>query len=89
MAVLLTYNGVVDLQQWRRFVAFVRENIQPWGVKYWCATLEANKKQWGIGAEGGAASHPPGPWACSACSMRRTSYVSTQYPSTNEQGRSV
>ena len=44
VGVLLTYNGVTDLAQWRRFVAFVRSRLKQWRVKHWCATLEANKK---------------------------------------------
>lgn len=42
-AVLLTYNGVVDLDQWRRFVALVESKTKAWKLKNWCATLEANK----------------------------------------------
>lgn len=41
VVVLLTYYGVVDLQQWHRFVAFVRGSLKKWGVKKWGATLEA------------------------------------------------
>ena len=41
-AVMLTYNGVVDLAQWHRFVAHVHTNFCKWGVKHWCCTLEVN-----------------------------------------------
>ena len=43
MGVLLTYHGVKDVQQWRRFVTFVRQSREKWKVKYWCATLEKTK----------------------------------------------
>ena len=43
-AVMLTYNGVVDLAQWHRFVVHVQANFRSWGVKYWCCTLEVNSK---------------------------------------------
>ena len=43
-AVLLTYNGVRDVAQWHRFVAFVNANFRRWGVCHWCATLEATRK---------------------------------------------
>ena len=43
-AVMLTYNGVVDLAQWHRFVGHVRANVCKWGVKHWCCTLEVNSK---------------------------------------------
>jgi hypothetical protein len=39
--VLLTYQGFADLEQWHRFVAFVRSSLRKWGVKRWGATLEA------------------------------------------------
>lgn len=42
-AVLLTYQGIHDQGQWRRFVEFVRERIRSWGVLRWCATLEASQ----------------------------------------------
>jgi len=42
--VLLTYHGFADLDEWRRFCDHVAENLGPWGVKHWCATLEATKK---------------------------------------------
>ena len=41
---MLTYNGIRDLAQWHRFVAFVRDHETSWQVKHWCATLEANSK---------------------------------------------
>ena len=44
MAVLLTYNGITDLKQWRRFLKFVRSEQKNWNVRHWCATLEASKK---------------------------------------------
>lgn len=44
VGVLLTYSGVEDLSQWRRFVAHVRLHVSIWKVKYWCATLEATKE---------------------------------------------
>ena len=39
--VLLTYQGVVDLKQWHRFIAFVHQSLEKWGVRRWGATLEA------------------------------------------------
>ena len=39
--VLLTYQGVVDLEQWHRFVAFARQSLKKWGAQKWGATLEA------------------------------------------------
>ena len=41
-AVLLTYQGFEDMQQWVRFLSFVSGNLRPWRVKYWTATLETN-----------------------------------------------
>ena len=41
-AALFTYQGVADLAQFRRLVAFVSEHVKAWGVKHWCATLETN-----------------------------------------------
>ena len=38
--VLLTYQGVVDLKQWHRFIAFVHQSLEKWGVQRWGATLE-------------------------------------------------
>ena len=40
MAVMLTYNGIKDLQQWDRFVSFAKSSLKRWGVKHWCCTLE-------------------------------------------------
>jgi len=42
--VLLTYHGFADLDEWRRFCDHVADNLGAWGVKHWCATLEATKK---------------------------------------------
>ena len=43
-AVLLTYQGITGgVQQWERFVAFVRKQQKVWRVQYWTATLETNK----------------------------------------------
>ena len=39
--VLLTYQGFADLEQWHRFVAFVRSSLKTWKVHKWGATLEA------------------------------------------------
>ena len=39
--VILTYNGLTDLSQWHRFVAFARGSRKKWGVKRWGATFEA------------------------------------------------
>ena len=39
-AIMLTYNGILSLAQWRRLVAFVTSNLKKWGVKHWCATWE-------------------------------------------------
>ena len=39
--VLLTYQGFADLQQWHRFVDFVRGSLKKWTAQRWCATLEA------------------------------------------------
>ena len=41
-AVLLTYQGVLDVAQWCRFVAFVTDHLRAWRVRYWTATLETN-----------------------------------------------
>ena len=38
---LLTYGGIVGLEHWHRFVAFVRQSLKKWGVRSWGATLEA------------------------------------------------
>ena len=38
-AVLLTYQSFTSLDQWRRFVNYVKANVPSWNVKYWCATL--------------------------------------------------
>ena len=42
-AVLLTYQSISCLEQWRRFALFVGQNLPHWGVKHWCATLESCK----------------------------------------------
>ncbi len=42
-AVLLTYQGVAGLGQWREFLSFVRGCQRTWGVWRWCATLEQSK----------------------------------------------
>ena len=42
-AVLLTYMGVSDLAQWRRFTASVCQNYRAWQLKHWCATLECTQ----------------------------------------------
>ena len=39
--VLLTYQGVENLEQWHRFVAFVQRCLKKWAVCRWGATLEA------------------------------------------------
>ena len=39
--VLLTYSNFSDLQQWHRFVTFVRGSLRKWDVEKWGATLEA------------------------------------------------
>ena len=39
-AVLLTYQGVADLDQWARFLSFVSTSVLPLRVKLWTATLE-------------------------------------------------
>mgnify|MGYP003319122699 CR=1 FL=1 len=39
-ATMLTYNGITDVAQWRRLVAFVESHLKPWQVLRWCATLE-------------------------------------------------
>ena len=44
-AVLLTYRGITGLDQWRRFLDFMTEHAQRWGVWRWCATLEHSKRQ--------------------------------------------
>ena len=43
LGVLLTYNGVTDLQQWASFPEHVRAKRSQWKAKYWCATLETCK----------------------------------------------
>lgn len=42
VAVLLTYQGFVGVEQWARFVVFVEAKKKTWRVKYWSATLESN-----------------------------------------------
>ena len=42
-AVLLTYQAVKDLEQWRRFIVFVGSRLKTWRVKYWTATLEGTR----------------------------------------------
>ena len=42
--VMLTYSGITDLEQWTRFLELVGKSLQPWGVKYWCATLEKGQQ---------------------------------------------
>ena len=42
-AVLLTYQSITCLGQWRRFALFVSLNMNTWGVKHWCATCETCK----------------------------------------------
>jgi hypothetical protein len=42
-AVLLTYHGVEDLLQWRRFLTAVSGRMRKWNVRHWCATLETCK----------------------------------------------
>lgn len=38
---MLTYSGFAHLAQWRRFLASLTDTqLQTWGVKHWCATLE-------------------------------------------------
>ena len=44
-AVMLTYQSVKDLAQWRRFVDFTRLRLKSWKVKFWSATLEANSEE--------------------------------------------
>jgi len=39
--VLLTYQGFADLQQWHRFVDFVRGSLKKWTAQRWGASLEA------------------------------------------------
>ena len=41
-AAMFTYQGIKDLKQWRRLVAFVRYNLVAWTVKLWCVTLETS-----------------------------------------------
>ena len=43
-ALLLTYNGVADMAQWTRFIAFVQQSLASWKVKHWAATLEKTKE---------------------------------------------
>ena len=40
---MLTYNSVVDAEQWGRFVGFLSASTKQWKVKYWCATMESTK----------------------------------------------
>ena len=44
-AVLLTYQGIKDLAQWKRFVNFASTRLKSWKVKCWSATLEANAEE--------------------------------------------
>ena len=40
-AAMLTYSGFKDALQWQRFIAAMTDaQLQAWGVKHWCATLE-------------------------------------------------
>ena len=43
-AVMLTYNGIQDMEQWNRFLAFVKTRLKSWGVKHWCCTLEMSSR---------------------------------------------
>jgi len=59
-AVMLTYSGFKDALQWQRFIAAMTDaQLQAWGVKHWCATLERCTKAsfWGAAC----ASCPPVP----------------------------
>ena len=42
-AVMLTYNGIKDIQHWEQFVQHCKDHLADWSVKFWCATLEENK----------------------------------------------
>ena len=44
LGVLLTYFGVRDQEHWRRFLLHVERRRASWGVRHWCATLEATKQ---------------------------------------------
>jgi hypothetical protein len=41
-AVLLTFCGIQNLEQWHRFLVNVRGHLKVWSVKHWCATLEGH-----------------------------------------------
>ena len=43
LAVLLTFQKFTDKAVWPRFTKFVRDNLQEWSVKMWCATMETNE----------------------------------------------
>ena len=42
-AILLTYHGLVGVDEWDDFVAWVESQLAEWGAKHWCATLELCK----------------------------------------------
>ena len=42
LAVLLTFQKYVDFCVWFRFIKFIRDHIDEWHVKLWCATMETN-----------------------------------------------
>ena len=42
LAVLLTFQKFDDMGVWRRFTAFVKEQLREWAVRLWCATMETN-----------------------------------------------
>ena len=43
LAVLLTFQKFTDKAVWPRFTKFVRDYLQEWSVKMWCATMETNE----------------------------------------------
>ena len=44
-AVLLTYNGIEDFEDWVAFCDAVKDNLRGWRVLYWAATFEECKSR--------------------------------------------
>ena len=40
LGILLTYQNAPGPTGWPRFCAWVRRQLKPWGVRYWCASME-------------------------------------------------
>ena len=44
LALLLTFQKFTDKAVWHRFMKFVRDNLQEWAVKMWCARNSSNAR---------------------------------------------